>query len=675
MADSDEPRGEEQDNQAKIERLSEEVDRLWSRDMAQQLKLSEAKYRALVEGSNDFIYVLDKDGYFTFANTEVEHLLGYQPEEIIGRHFSEILHPEDFQTLGRSFHERRTGERATRRLELRLQSQTGDTRDVEIDIRHFSVSASGIYRDQTYIGTHGVARDITERKYQETKRLALQGIKEVVWSMVRGDDIQLVLNSIRASLETMGIPFSEFGAFVLDMDEPPVLTLYSSRGAKEISKRGEWMVTDTERFANAVVAAWKRGKLSYCRDLDGETTYHERERLSEFFGEVRTIVDAPFSHGVFTVTSSGPAVFTTRDLTFVSELAEVLSEGFHRMEDLREVTLSEKRYRTLVETPNLVVMLLDSRGEFLYVSPQIEQWLGYLPREFYGDRSTVDRIAHPDDLDAIRTFLDSGEAPVLRDLEFRWRAGDGTYHWASGSLFPIFESPEDEQINRVSMTQVVIQDITERKMVEGLIKESLEEKEVLLKEIHHRVKNNLQIISSLLHLQTNDLEDAQVRRIFEDSQHRINSMALIHEELYNSGDLARIDFGDYSRILIENLFDSYGISTSHIALDIQVDAQPLSLDQAIPLGLVINELVSNALKYAFPGGREGHVSIFLQAGPGNQFALTVSDDGIGLPTDIDFQHPNSLGLRLVETLAHQLKANVELDRSTGTTFTIARESS
>jgi len=675
MADADEPREEEQDDQAKIERLSEEVDRLWSRDMAQQLKLSEAKYRALVEGSTDFIYVLDKDGYFTFANSEVEHLLGYQPEEIIGRHFSEILHPEDFQDLGRSFHERRTGDRATRRLELRLQSQTGDTRDVELDIRHFSVSASGIYRDQTYIGTHGVARDITERKYQETKRLALQGIREAVWSMVRADDIQLVLNSIRASLETMRIPFSEFGTFVLDMDEPPMLTLYSSRGSKEIGKRGEWMVTDTERFANAVVAAWKRGKLSYCRDLDSESTYHERERLSEFFGEVRTIIDAPFSHGVFTVTSSGPAVFTTRDLTFVSELAEVLSEGFHRMEDLREMTLSEKRYRTLVETPNLVVMLLDSRGEFLYVSPQIEQWLGHLPQNFYSDPSTVDRIAHPDDLEAIRTFLDSGEAPVLRDLEFRWQAKDGTYHWASGSLFPIFESPGDEQINRVSMIQVVIQDITERKMVEGLIKESLEEKEVLLKEIHHRVKNNLQIISSLLHLQSNDLQDTQVRRIFEDSQHRINSMALIHEELYNSGDLARIDFGDYSRILIENLFDSYGISTSHIALDIQVDAQPLSLDQAIPLGLVINELVSNSLKYAFPGGCEGHVSIFLQAGPGNQFALTVSDDGIGLPEDIDFHHPNSLGLRLVETLAHQLKASVELDRSSGTTFTIARESS
>ncbi|MGY8826135.1 MAG: PAS domain S-box protein [Candidatus Latescibacterota bacterium] len=133
------------------------------------MRLSEAKYRALIEGSSDFIYVLDKDGHFTFANREIEHLLGYSPEEIMGKHFSTVLHPEEADSLKHFFAERRTGERATHRVEVRLQSRGGIIRDVEIDIRHFSLSASGIYRDEDFIGTHGVARDITERKYTEKK--------------------------------------------------------------------------------------------------------------------------------------------------------------------------------------------------------------------------------------------------------------------------------------------------------------------------------------------------------------------------------------------------------------------------------------------------------------------------------------------------------------------------
>lgn len=673
MADSDSQKLDAQALQSEVERLRAEVERLWSRDMAQQLRLSEARYRALIEGSSDFIYILDKDGYFTFANSESENLLGYCPEEIIGKHFSEVLHPEDFKNLGRAFHERRTGDRATRRLEVRLRSRAGDTREVELDIRHFSVSASGIYQDQTYVGTHGVARDITERKYQETKHKALQVVRETMWNMVRASDIERVIASVETSLRTMGISFSEFGVYAMDMDEPPILSLYGSHGVESIALQDEWIITDTEQFASTIAGIWRRGNLTYCRDLASEATDHDQERLSELFGPTRAIADIPFSHGVLAIASSHPAAFTTRDLTFFSELAEVLSEAFHRTGDLQELTLSEKRYRTLVETPNLVVILMDTQNNFLYVSPQIEAWLGYAPQDFYSDPAIFDRIVHPEDLDNIRTFLTSGESPVLRDLEFRWcDQSSGQFRWASGSLFPIYENPTDEQLNRVSMVQVVIQDITERKQVEEFVRDSLEEKEVLLREIHHRVKNNLQIVSSLLHLQASGLQDERVQEIFNDSQNRINSMALIHEELYNTGDLARIDFADYARTLIENLFDSYGLNTHHISLDIQVDALPLNLDRAIPMGLIINELVSNSLKYAFPDAHPGRIAIALQASGADRFTLRVSDDGGGLPEDVDIHHPTSLGLKLVLTLANQIGGKIELDRSRGTSFTITR---
>ena len=673
MAETPDDNDDQREKPSEIERLRNEVDRLWSRDVAQDLRLSEAKYRALIEGSTDFIYVLDKDGYFIFANQEVENLLGYTAVEILGKHYADILLVEDLDSLKYAFAERRTGERATHRLEVRLQSRGGVTRDVEMDIRHFSLSASGIYQDEAYWGTHGVARDITERKYQTNKQLALQQLHRSIWTMARADDIQQVLTAIRDCLLTMDVPYGEFGVYVLDMDEPPIVHFYGSHNSNEITKKGQWMVTDAESFAGRTLGVWRRGEMVHSRVLENDTTHHDRDRLTEFFGEVNSIIDIPFSHGVLTVTTTATTRFSGRNISFVQELAEALSDGFSRMEDLQELKLSEQRYRTLVETPNLVVMLIDTEGNFLYASPQIETWLGYTPKDFYDDSTLMVRLVHPEDQNALGSFMTATTGtPVLRDLEYRWSSTDGQYHWASGSLFPVYETEGDAQIKRASMVQVVVQDITERKRAENLIKASLEEKEVLLKEIHHRVKNNLQIISSLLDLQSSNLDEV-ARRIFEDSQNRINSMALIHEELYNSTDLAHVDFKTYASNLAEALIGTYGAAS--VGLNIVVDALPLTLDKAIPMGLIINELVSNSLKYAFPDGGTGQIHISLKAVGEDAFALVVSDNGIGLPADVEPKSPRTLGLRLVYTLAQQLRAKVELVREGGTSFTIVREPS
>jgi len=386
---------------------------------------------------------------------------------------------------------------------------------------------------------------------------------------------------------------------------------------------------------------------------------------------VRSIIDVPFSFGTLTVNSAIADAFGERDLSFFEELAEALFEGFRRMEDLQQLALSEQRYRTLVETPNFVVMLLDTEGNYLYVSPQIQQWLGYTPEEFYRDADIRKRIVHPDDLEATEAFLEADQADVQQVMSYRWRDRGGDYRWASGAIFPIYESTEDRQIRRASMMQVVVQDITERKVVEEQITTSLAEKEVMLKEIHHRVKNNLQIISSLLHLQSSKLNDDRLTRAFDDSQHRIRSMALIHEELYQSTDLARVEFISYLRRLSEHLFDSFGVDETRIRLVVEVEDVMLTIERAIPLSLIINELLSNALKHAFPGNRSGEIHIRLQDEEGGPFSLTVSDDGVGFP-DIDIDSPDSLGLRLVSTLVSQLGAQIRVDRTSGTVFIVER---
>jgi two-component sensor histidine kinase len=214
-------------------------------------------------------------------------------------------------------------------------------------------------------------------------------------------------------------------------------------------------------------------------------------------------------------------------------------------------------------------------------------------------------------------------------------------------------------------------EVAARMCVEEQIRASLAEKEVLLKEVHHRVKNNLQVVSSLLSLQSDHVQDLQALESFRDSQNRIRSMALIHEKLYQSPDLARIDFAEYVRNLATFLFHAYGADSQVTRLKIQTDDVYLGVDDAVPCGLILNELVSNALKHAFPGGRSGEISIGLGESDSGRMILEVSDDGVGFPPDQDPHSSESLGLQLVTTLVSQLDGTFEFDRRTGTKYRIA----
>lgn len=220
------------------------------------------------------------------------------------------------------------------------------------------------------------------------------------------------------------------------------------------------------------------------------------------------------------------------------------------------------------------------------------------------------------------------------------------------------------------------QDITERKQVEDALyasearlKAALQEKEVLLKEVYHRVKNNLQVVASLLHLHSEGIEDPAMLARFQESQHRIQSMALVHEALYQADDLAHVNVAAYMRTLATYLMRAYDIDGSRITLDIYADEIVLPLDTAIPCGLILNELLSNALKYAFPAGRAGAIALDLHA-EATQVRLRVQDTGVGFPIGLDFRRTDSLGLRLVCLLAEQLRGTIELAREGGTTMTV-----
>ncbi len=199
--------------------------------------------------------------------------------------------------------------------------------------------------------------------------------------------------------------------------------------------------------------------------------------------------------------------------------------------------------------------------------------------------------------------------------------------------------------------------------------ESLAEKEVLLKEVHHRVKNNLQVIASLLRLQAASFEDPAMSAALRESQNRVEAMALIHEELYATNDLREVDLAEHAALLAANLFRSYG-EPERIELKIEMERLPLGVDRAIPVSLILNELISNALKHGFSGGRAGSIAIRGHCRNG-KIELAVNDDGAGVPEGMDLSKPKSLGLEIVKILTRQLKGTFQLDRGApGTTFRI-----
>jgi two-component sensor histidine kinase/PAS domain-containing protein len=272
--------------------------------------------------------------------------------------------------------------------------------------------------------------------------------------------------------------------------------------------------------------------------------------------------------------------------------------------------------------------------------------------------------------DSRHVFLDIIMALYLGNLPFESQAEEMTRTGDVRTLILQVVIPPgyEESWEKVFLTMI---DVTERKKAEDRIAASLAEKELLLKEIHHRVKNNLQIISSLLYLQSNRITDEVVNTALRESEQRIRSMAMIHEALYKSDDLARIDFERYIKDLTGYLFNSFGVSTDRVSLKVDVDDRLLGIDIAIPCGLIVNELVSNSLKYAFPDNRSGEIKVCLRTINDEVLELSVSDDGVGLPDDFDINRDDTLGLRLVSRLAErQLHGTFKLDNTGNAKYVI-----
>jgi PAS domain S-box-containing protein len=341
-------------------------------------------------------------------------------------------------------------------------------------------------------------------------------------------------------------------------------------------------------------------------------------------------------------------------------------EHLRRKKELTEKLFQQKeQYRRIVENASSIIILWDIEGNYTFLNTYAENFFGYRHQDLVGKPVIGNTVPRRDSkgkaLDAmIKDIIVHPEKYAQNVNEVITK--DRKRYWMQWSNKPFF----DEDGNIKEFLSIGI-DITEKMRAEQQIEASLREKEILLKEIHHRVKNNLQIVSSLLNLQSLSVPDKEVSKFFTASRNRIHSMSLVHEKLYQSENLSRIDFKEYIKDLTMYLFDSYDVDTEKIRPVFSLQKVTYSVDIAIPCALIVHELVSNALQHAFPENRKGTITISLKedAGISN---LTIQDDGIGISQATEQDNDKVLGIQLVNMLSDQLNGSITVQRSGGTLY-------
>ncbi|MGO9200234.1 MAG: histidine kinase dimerization/phosphoacceptor domain -containing protein [Limisphaerales bacterium] len=341
----------------------------------------------------------------------------------------------------------------------------------------------------------------------------------------------------------------------------------------------------------------------------------------------------------------------------ITELSRI-EEALHQSKDKLALAL---------RSAGMGVWRLDLREPKRHFDDQVCRCLGLDPARFAGTAEEFYAAVHPGDHDHLKDALARTIATgAPYEVEYRavWQ-DESVRHIASRGQLARDPAGQPERIDGL------VWDITKPKRAEERIQASLREKEVLLKEIHHRVKNNLQVISSLVDLQADVLGDAALRGVFADLRDRVRSMALVHEKLYQSESLARVDFAEYARSLLSYLWRAHAGSEAGIRLKLNLQPVSLSVETAVPCGLILNELAANAIKHAFRGRSDGEVTVTLHASPEGRVRLCVSDNGAGLPSGLDWRQSPSMGLGLVRMLAGQLNGTLEAGLGGGTRFEIA----
>jgi PAS domain S-box-containing protein len=593
-----------------------------------------AYYREMVENLPVGVMILEH-GRVTYANRYLADFIGISSVEIVGKKAELFVHPSyrrEFTNIVEGVDYKVHG----KFVELKMNNlSTGKVSDVEFSVReledggvqvtlHDTSSRKLLAREQLRAQMAEEMNLQLQREIIERRKLVkeLERTEKFTKSIIDSSLDMIVATDVDYNITEFNKAAEEtFGYTKEEVMGKSVAILYSDKGEfKKIKER----IDAEERVALEVVNRRKDRSL-FISMLSASMLRNEE---GEIIG----------------------AMGVSRDITLTKKAEE-------------ELRLSEERHRAIYDQAYIGIARIAKMGRFLLVNQRLSDMMGYAAEQLY--RKTFYELVLESEVEESLQSWDELLSGSISNF-----SKEQTYVRKDGSLMRanVTVSMVRDVNEAPNYFVAVFEDVTERRENERRLEESLKEKEVLLKEVHHRVKNNMQVISSILNLQSSYIEDAKALEVLAESQDRIKSMSFVHESLYQSETLSEVNFTEYIRNIATNLYHSYTRPQGGIDLRFELEQISINLDTSIPCGLIINELVSNALKYAFKGREKGVITIHLARLSEEKLRLIVEDDGVGLPPDFVVENAESLGLQLVTTLATQVSGDLEVINGNGVRF-------
>ncbi|NET44220.1 PAS domain-containing protein [Okeania sp. SIO2B3] len=632
-----------------------------------KLQLIQERLQLVLETSGDGLWdwnISTGECYYSYRWLE---MLGYDAGDLPKKinSWEMLIHPEDKVWVIDALNLHLEDSSFIYAFDYRLQTKSGEWKWI-------AVYGKVVVRDEAdkpvrMIGTH---KDISDRKAAEVTLKQQLELEKLV-ANISTSFINLNPNEINSSIQIALKQLCE----LIGADRSYMFLVSSDK--IQVSNTYQWRATKTEAKIEAQqnfpidYLPWIMEKLSQFEvvhiplvsNLPLEASREKRILSAQ---SIQSLLCIPMVSGdeligfVSFDTVSKLCSWTKSTINLLKIIGKIFVSALEHQEAELALRESEKRFRMMADSAPVFIWMSGSNSLFNYFN---KRWLDFTGRNLEQEvgKGWLQGI-HPED---VQHYLENYRVNFYThqsfSIEYRLRREDGEYRWVLNQGVPRFN------LNGKFAGYIgSCIDISDRKKAEEQIQNSLQEKEILLKEIHHRVKNNLHIISNLLDLQSDYIENKKVQELFADSQNRIQSMALIHEQLYQSKNLGQVDFSEYIHALIDNLFCSYADRESLIQPIINVEAITLNLETAIPCGLLINELVTNSFKHAFPNNQSGEICIELHQDKQEKVYITIKDNGIGIPPDFEWKNHSSLGLKLVRILSKQLKAEIDFDGHKGT---------
>jgi PAS domain S-box-containing protein len=619
--------------------------------------LTEEKFQTLLNISKFLIYTLNLNTEFIDVNIAFNEFLGYDKLEILNsQNIYELIHPNDKKILLNGIQKVMEGS-FVNNIEYRLKKKNET-------YLHLSSNLAPIFdNDNEMIGILFVSEDLTKSKKIQ------QSIEDHIHRQAL--IAQFGLETItEKKIDNVFKKATTLLAKILDVEYTKVLEILPDKKYLLLRTGVGW---HEGLVGNATVENNKNSQAGFtllttapviAENLKTETRFCAPKLLADHdvISGMSVIIqgkNTPF--GILGIHTKKHRIFSKDDINFLQSVANVLAGVIVRDSTEKELRESEEKYRMLTEQSLLGTLIL-ANGQIIFANKGISNILGFSISELLSwDINTINQHIHPENRQLIvenYTKILNEEIPSFQS-EIRMKKKNNMYLY-------IQQYSKRIQFQGSSALFINIIDISERKKNESLLEASLAEKEILLKEIHHRVKNNLQIISSLIVLQEQYIKDERILHVFKDFQNRIRVMALIHQTLYNSENLNKIHLSKYIKDLVNNLFKVYSADFKQIKFELNIEDIDFNLDNANACGLIINELVSNSLKHAFSENNQGKIVVTLKKIEEDKVLLDVYDNGVGFPDNVDYKNSDSLGLKLISTITKQMDGNISIERNNGT---------